>query len=232
MFQCQTFITMHHQWRIQVLRLWGAHFFWNYNCTPLESFSWSHYKCLYLILFKISNCTPPPFEFFFLKPLSKSILCISSEATIKIYTWICLGFRIAPPPWVFFPGATIKIYTVHFFCSHYKSLYLEFYWKGGPGPSDPAPGSALDHNMWTAVLQWTIMSIDNSYWTDIVLLVTRGSSIYILCKTIIWHHAVSQMICRIACWVGLIWKLHFVQVTLSRYVWSWQLCHKWQPWLP
>ena len=83
------------------------------------------------------------------------------EATIKVYTWFVLGFRIAPPPLeFFFLGATIKvyrptriclgfriapplrfffwshyksIYAVHFFWSHYKSLYLEFK-KGGSGP--------------------------------------------------------------------------------------------------
>ena len=38
-----------------------------------------------------------------------------------------LGFRIAPPPpCVFSPEATIKVYTWIFFRSHYKSLYLTF----------------------------------------------------------------------------------------------------------
>ena len=35
------------------------------------------------------------------------------EATIKVYTWIFLGFRIASPPFVFF------------LWSHYESLYLD-----------------------------------------------------------------------------------------------------------
>ena len=94
-------------------------------------------------------------SFFFLKPLKKYIpgfffeatikvytyLCISSEATMKVYTWIFLGFRIAPPPCVFFPEATIKVYTWIFFCiySHYKSLCLNFVKGGGPGPPPPPP---------------------------------------------------------------------------------------------
>ena len=80
---------------------------------PLERFSWSHYKSLYLdfLGFRIA----PPLVFFF------------SEATIKVYTWIFfwshykslyldfLGFRIAPPLVFFFSEATIKVYTSIFF---------------------------------------------------------------------------------------------------------------------
>ena len=47
--------------------------------------------------FRISYCTPPPLRGF-------------PVATIKVYTWIFLGFKFAPPLNIF-PEATIKVYT-------------------------------------------------------------------------------------------------------------------------
>ena len=105
------------QWRIQDLRLGGGGgglLFYELELhPPLERFSWSHYQslCLDFLGFRIA----PPHEFF-------------SEATIKVYTYLCISSE-----------ATIKVYTwIIFFCSHYKSLYLNFL-KGGARAARPPP---------------------------------------------------------------------------------------------
>ena len=66
------------------------------------------------------------------------MLGISSEATIKVYTWICLGFRIAPPPFsIFFLGATIKVYAGISSAATIKVYTYNLRKKGGSGPSIP-----------------------------------------------------------------------------------------------
>ena len=82
------------------------------------------------------------------------MLGISSEATIKVYTWICLGFRIAPPPLeFFFLGATIKVYagissaaTIKVYTHNLRkkggsepSIPIILEKKGGPDPLTPPP---------------------------------------------------------------------------------------------
>ena len=81
------------------------------------------------------------------------MLGISSEATIKVYTWICLGFRIAPPLEFFFLGATIKVYAgissaatmkVYTYNLRKKGGVRTVYTynsrkKGGSGPPGPPP---------------------------------------------------------------------------------------------
>ena len=69
-------------------------------CIPLNHFSWSHYKSLYLDLFRISNCTP--FDHF-------------SWSHYKSLYLDFLGFRFAPPPMIIFPEVTIKVYIPRFF---------------------------------------------------------------------------------------------------------------------
>ena len=65
------------------------------------------------------------------------MLGISSEATIKVYTWICLGFRIAPPLEFFFLGATIKVYAGISSAATIKVYTYNLRKKGGSGPSIP-----------------------------------------------------------------------------------------------
>ena len=88
------------------------------------------------------------------------MLGISSEATIKVYTWICLGFRIAPPHEFFFVGATIKVYagisseaTIKVYTYNLRkkgggvqTVYTyNFRKKGGVRtPWTPPPGSAYE----------------------------------------------------------------------------------------
>ena len=89
----------HLQWRIQDLRLRGGPTFLEIELhppPPLERFSWSHYKSLYLdfLGFRIA----PP-------------LCFFPEGTIKVYSWIFFwihykslyihffgDFQLHPPP--------------------------------------------------------------------------------------------------------------------------------------
>ena len=125
------------QWRIQDLRLGGAHFLGIRFAPPpplrgfpeatIKVYTWiffsRHNKSLYLdfLGFRIA----PPLVVFF------------SEATIKVYTWIFLDFDLHPPPLVFFSLKPLyKCIPGFIFWSHYTSLYLSFL-KGGPGP--PAP---------------------------------------------------------------------------------------------
>ena len=63
------------------------------------------------------------------------MLGISSEATIKVYTWICLGFRI--PLEFFFLGATIKVYAGISSAATIKVYTYNLRKKGGSGPSIP-----------------------------------------------------------------------------------------------
>ena len=108
-------------------------------------------------------CTPPPLERF-------------PEATIKVYTWICLGFRIAPP-WVFFLEP-LGVYTVHFFWSHYKSLCLEFYWNGGPRAPRPPP---LDPSLNTSPNIY-------DYGWGTLFFVLRIITVCYHCITFPWEH--------------------------------------------